>query len=71
MSTEAQRELQDQISEQANKSLRREELLMKRIQNLEAKIEATELKARIKSLEYFKDFVLIVAVGVSIYKMFV
>ena len=65
------RELQDQISEQANKQLRREELLMKRIQNLEAKIEATELKARIKSLEYFKDFVLIVAVGVSIYRMFV
>jgi len=71
MSTEAQRELQDEISDQANKQLRREELLMKRIQNLEAKIEATELKARIKSLEYFKDFVLIVAVGVSIYRMFV
>ena len=55
------RELQDQISEQANKSLRREELLLKRIKTLEAKIQVTEIKARIKSLEYFQAFVVIIA----------
>ena len=71
MSTEAQRELQDQISEQANKSLRREELLLKRIKTLEAKIQVTEIKARIKDLESFQLFVVIVTSGILIYNIFV
>ena len=65
------RELQDQISEQANKSLRREELLLKRIKTLEAKIEVTEIKARIKDLESFQLFVVIVTSGILIYNIFV
>ena len=65
------RELQDQISEQANKSLRREELLLKRIKTLEAKIQVTEIKARIKSLEYFQGFVVIMTSVVLMYKVFV
>ena len=65
------RELQDQISEQANKSLRREELLLKRIKTLEAKIQVTEIKARIKDLESFQLFVVIVTSGILIYNIFV
>jgi len=65
------RELQDQISEQANKQLRREELLLKRIKTLEAKIQVTEIKARIKTLETFQNFVVIMTSAILIYKIFV
>ena len=64
------RELQEQISEQANKQLRREELLLKRIKTLEAKIQVTEIKARIKTLENFQSFVMIMTSVVLMYKMF-
>lgn len=64
------RELQEQISEQANKQLRREELLLKRIKTLEAKIQVTEIKARIKTLENFQSFVIIMTSVVLMYKMF-
>ena len=64
------RELQEQISEQANKQLRREELLLKRIKTLEAKIQVTEIKARIKTLENFQSFVVIMTSVVLMYKMF-
>ena len=66
-----QRELDDRISEVANKTLQREQLLEQRIKNLERKLELKEVKDRITNLETFKNIVLIVAVGISIYKMFV
>ena len=68
MSTE--RELQEQISEVASKQLRREQLLEQRIKNLEAKIEAKEISDRIKSLESFKNLVVVLSAVVLIYKMF-
>ena len=66
-----QRELDDRISEVANKTLQREQLLEQRIKNLERKLELKEVKDRLTNLETFKNLVLIVAVGISIYKMFV
>lgn len=66
-----EKELQEQISNVANKQLRREQLLEQRIKNLEAKIEAEEINSRIKSLEYFRDFVLVLSAVVVIFKMFV
>lgn len=66
-----EKELQEQISNVANKQLRREQLLEQRIKNLEAKIEAKEINSRIKSLEYFRDFVLVLSAVVVIFKMFV
>jgi hypothetical protein len=66
-----QRELDDRISEVANKTLQREQLLEQRIKILERKLELKEVKDRLTNLENFKNLVLIVAVGISIYKMFV
>jgi hypothetical protein len=65
-----QREEQDRVSEIMSKQLRREQLLEQRIQNLEAKIEVKEIKARIKDLESFQIFVVIMTSVVLIYKIF-
>ena len=66
-----QRELDDRISEVANKTLQREQLLEQRIKILERKLELKDVKDRLTNLESFKNIVLIVAIGISIYKMFV
>ena len=66
-----QRELDDRISEVANKTLQREQLLEQRIKILERKLELKEVKDRITNLETFKNLVIVIAVGISIYKMFV
>jgi len=65
-----QREEQDRVSEIMSQQLRREQLLEKRIQNLEAKIEAKEINSRIKALEYFKDLVVVLTIATIIYKTF-
>ena len=66
-----QRELDDRISEVANKTLQREQLLEQRIKILERKLELKEVKDRLTNLETFKNLVIVIAVGISIYKMFV
>ena len=65
-----EKELQEQISELANKQLRREQLLEQRIKNLEQEIKENTINARLTNLEAFKTLVIIVVVGISIYKMF-
>jgi hypothetical protein len=66
-----ERKLDDRISEVANKTLQREQLLEQRIKNLERKLELKEVKDRLTNLESFKNLVIVIAVGISIYKMFV
>ena len=66
-----QRELDDRISEVANKTLQREQLLEQRIKILERRLELKEVKDRLTNLETFKNLVIVIAVGISIYKMFV
>ena len=65
------REIEEQISEMANKQLRREQLLEQRIKNLEAQIEAKEMSDRVKHLERFQDLVIVVTIVTIIYKIFI
>ena len=65
------REIEEQISEMANKQLRREQLLEQRIKNLEAQIEAKEMNDRIKHLERFQDLVIVITIVTIIYKIFI
>ena len=65
-----ERKLDDRISEVANKTLQREQLLEQRIKNLERKLELKEVKDRLTNLETFKNYVLVLSAVVLIYKMF-
>ena len=66
-----ERKLEEQISEVANKQQRREQLLEQRIKNLEQEIKENKVNTRLTNLETFKNLVIVIAVGISIYKMFV
>jgi hypothetical protein len=65
-----ERKLEEQISEVANKQLRREQLLEQRIKNLERRLEMKEVNNRLTNLESFKSFVIVLSAVVLIYKMF-
>ena len=71
MSAEQERVLDDRISEVANNQLQREQLLTQRIKNLEQTIKANKMETRIKHLESFRDFVVILSAVVLMIKLFV
>ena len=65
------RELEDRISEVANRQLQREQLLMQRIKRLEQTIKENKMETRVKNLESFRDFSVILSAVLIMIKLFV
>lgn len=65
------RELEDRISEVANRQLQREQLLMQRIKRLEQTIKENKMETRVKHLESFRDFSVILSAVLVMIKLFV